>query len=103
MKKIKTWLKKVWSWLRENLLNKQMIWYTLIGEAIFWAQVWVPVLIALITGNSWWWGVSLTVIAFWAPPITPAIPLQIALILLIKKIHKKIGRKKDGTESKERP
>ena len=87
-------MKDLWKWLRKNLINKEMIWYTLIGETIFWIPVWVPALIALITQNPWWWTAVGTVIAFWSGPFTPAIPLQLALIMGLKKIHQKLRSKK---------
>ena len=71
-----------------------MIIYTLIGEAIFWIPVWIPAILAIIV-NPWWWSVASAVIVFWAGPFTPAMPLQFALILLLKKIHHKIRSKKE--------
>ena len=90
MGKVKERTKKVWQWLRKNALNKQMIVYVLIAEAIFWSPCVVTALLALIV-NPWWWTAFGVICAFWAGPFTPAVPLQIGLAVLIKKI---VGRKK---------
>ncbi|MBR3804431.1 MAG: hypothetical protein IKJ14_03730 [Clostridia bacterium] len=90
MGKVKERTKKVWQWLRKNALNKQMIVYVLIAEAIFWSPCVVTALLALIV-NPWWWTAFGAICAFWAGPFTPAVPLQIGLAVLIKKI---VERKK---------
>lgn len=90
MGKVKERSKKVWQWLRKNALNKQMIVYVLIAEAIFWSPSVVTALLALIV-NPWWWTAFGAICAFWAGPFTPAVPLQIGLAVLIKKI---VERKK---------
>lgn len=90
MGKVKERTKKVWQWLRKNALNKQMIVYVLIAEAIFWSPCVVTALLALIV-NPWWWTTFGAICAFWAGPFTPAVPLQIGLAVLIKKI---VERKK---------
>ncbi len=90
MGKVKERTRKVWCWLRKNALNKQMIVYVLIAEAIFWSPCVVTALLALIV-NPWWWSAFGAICAFWAGPFTPAVPLQIALAVAIKKI---VERKK---------
>ena len=90
MGKVKERTKKVWRWLRANALNKQMIVYVLIAELIFWSPCIVTALLAIIV-NPWYWTVFGAICAFWAGPITPAVPLQIGLAVLIKKI---VERKK---------
>lgn len=88
--KIKEKSKKVWQWLRKNAFNKEMIFYILIAELIFWMPCIVTGMLA-VTVNAWWWGAFGMICAFWAGPFTPAVPLQIGLALLIKKI---VERKK---------
>ncbi len=88
MGKVKERTKKVWQWLRKNALNKQMIVYVLIAEAIFWSPCVVTTLLALIV-NPWWWTAFGAICAFWAGPFTPAVPLQIGFAVLIKKIVKR--------------
>jgi hypothetical protein len=88
--KLKERLKKVWKWLRVNALNKQMIVYVLIAEAIFWSPCIVTGILA-VTISSWWWTAFSAICVFWAGPFTPAVPLQIGLAVLIKKL---VERKK---------
>jgi hypothetical protein len=45
--------------------------------------------------NPWWWTAVGAVIAFWAGPFTPAIVLQAAFIVFVKKIFDKIKNKKE--------
>lgn len=81
-------LKRAWHWLRKNVLNKQMIVYVLIAEVMFWSPCVVTALLALMV-NPWWWTVFGAICAFWAGPFTPAVPLQIGLAFLLKKIVKR--------------
>lgn len=57
--------------------------YLLVAEAIFWSPCIVTGLLA-ITVNPWWWTACGAVIAFWAGPFTPAMPLQFALAVALK-------------------
>ena len=95
---MRKWLKSKWLWIRQNLLTKEMFIFTLIGESIFWIPVWVPAVIAIITGNNWWFTVSGGVIAFWSGPFTPAVLLQLGLIFLLKILF---GGKETLSEKKE--
>ena len=90
-------LKKLWKFLRKNVFNKDCALAAIIVEIVFWIPVWVPILINFITGNPWWLTVSAAVCLFWAGPFTPAVPLQIALIIWLSKIlNKKKEKEKDG-------
>ena len=85
MGKIKERNKKVWQWLKKNVFVKEMIVYVLIAEAIFWSPCIVSGILA-VTVSAWYWTVFGAVCAFWAGPFTPAVPLQLGLAILIKKI-----------------
>lgn len=94
-------LKRLWRWLRKEVLNKQMIVYVIIAELIFWSPVIVCALLSLIV-NQWFWTATIAIIAFWAGPFTPAVPLQLGLAILLKKIVEKIKtrrHKKDGDDN----
>ena len=84
-------LKKIWSWLRKNALNKEMFLYLLFAELIFWSPLIVMIFMAIFV-NSWYWSVVGGIFVFWANPITPGWAIQIALALLLKKILK--GKRK---------
>lgn len=85
-------MKKLWQWLRKNVLNKETFVYFILAELIFWSPCIITGLLAIIV-NPWWWTAFGMICAFWAGPFTPAVPLQIGLTLLLKKICKRIKNK----------
>ena len=96
-------LKKLWQWLRKNVINKDMIVYFIIAELIFWSPCIVTAILAIII-NPWFWTPFGLICAFWAGPFTPAVPLQIALAVAIKGIVEKVKkhrRQKDGNSNGE--
>lgn len=88
-------ISKLWKWLRANVLNKDMLVYVIIAELIFWSPCIVTGILALVV-NPWWWTAFSTICLFWAGPFTPAVPLQIGLALLIKKIVNLWRKKQNG-------
>lgn len=84
-------LKKVWQWLRKNVINKNMLFWFIIAELIFWSPCIVTGILA-ITVDPWYWSAFGAIIAFWAGPFTPAVLLQLGLAGLLKKIF---GRRKE--------
>lgn len=105
MRKIWAWLrdncKKAWAWLRKYALNKEMFLWFLMAEAIFWSPCIVTGILAIVY-DPWWWTAFGGIIAFWSGPFTPAVPLQIGLTVLLKKIFSFRKKKKEGvTCSKE--
>lgn len=97
---MKNKIKKFWQWLRKNVLNKQRFVFIVIAELIFWSPCIVTGLLALIV-NPWWWTVFSAIIVFWSGPFTPAMPLQFALAVGLKKLynftknkHKKVAKNK---------
>lgn len=73
----KTRLRKALRWCGHNIV------WLLLAECIFWSPVIVCAVLALIV-SPWYWTACAGVIAFWAGPFTPAIPLQIALAGALK-------------------
>lgn len=63
-----------------------MIVYVLIAELIFWSPVIVCSILAILV-NKWFWTAVSAICLFWAGPATPAVPLQLGLAVLLKKIH----------------
>jgi len=86
-------IKKLWQWLRKNVLNREMLVWVLIAEVIFWFPCIVTGLLAVFV-NSWWWTAFGAVIAFWSAPFTPAMPLQLALAVGLKKLYHAIKKRK---------
>ena len=88
--KVKT--KNRWKWLRKNVINKEMFFWVIIAELIFWSPCIVTAALAVFH-SKYWWTVFGSVIAFWSGPFTPAIPLQLGLALVLKKIFSICKRK----------
>ena len=90
MKKLKKLFKYIWSELKD--------WHTLllfgIVCAIIGVEVWLPLLLGLITDNKWLLGVAATCEAFWLAPFTPFLPLCIMITLAIKKPIEERRRKR---------
>lgn len=81
---MKEWLKKVWRWLRREVLNKDLLQWFIIAEIIFWTPCIVGAILAALI-DPWFWAICAAYMAFWALPLTPAIPLQIGLAIGLKK------------------
>ena len=99
MSKLKNKIKNTWLWLRKTVINKEMLLSFIIAEFIFWSPCIITGILA-VTISDWWWTAFTAIIIFWAGPFTPALPLQIALAVLIKKIINIIynRRKKNAKE-----
>ena len=82
-------LKNGWKWTREHLLNKETLFFTVVGEAIFWSPVIVCGILGLIIDKKFW-AVAGSIAAFWTLPLTPGWAIQIALIFGLKKIFHKV-------------
>lgn len=86
----KTFLRKIMAQLKD----KTNVIIFLIVFAVLSSEVWVPYLIAIITGNKWWWAVGSACWAFWLAPFTPFLPLCLVVTFCVRKIYDKIKRKK---------
>ena len=82
--------KAIWYKIKTELLNKETFMFTIIGELIFWSPVIVTFILSLF--EPYYYTVLTAIIIFWTAPLTPAIPLQIALIIGLKKLYKKIKK-----------
>lgn len=93
-------LKRFWQWLRKNALNKETFVFFVIAELIFWLPCIVTGLFAVII-NPWWWTAFGAICAFWAGPFTPAIPLQLALTVGLKKLWSVLKNKRKKIDNNE--
>ncbi len=95
-------LKNGWKWTRQNLLNKETLFFTIIGEALFWSPVIVCAILGWIVDKRYW-AVAGSIAAFWTAPLTPGWAIQIGLIFGLKKLLLKPFRrmKKNRAERKE--
>lgn len=77
-----------------QLKDKTNIIIFIIVLTVVSCEVWVPYLIALITGDEWWFAVGSVCWAFWLAPGTPFLALCIGITVGIRKIYDKIQKKK---------
>lgn len=99
-------MKKLWlkckafiRWILKQLKDKTNILIFIIVFLVLSSEVWIPYLLAIITGNKWWWGIGSACWAFWLAPFTPFLPLCLAITFGVRKIVDKIRdkhNKKDG-------
>ena len=72
------------------------------AELIFWSPCIAGAILAVLA-DPWYWTVCTAYMAFWALPLTPAVPLQLGLAYGLKKLSgawkrhraKKRGEKDD--------
>lgn len=86
--------KRLWKWLRREVLNRQMLLWFVVAELIFWMPCIVGAVLAFLL-NPWFWTICTAYAAFWALPVTPAIPLQIGLAIGLKKAAAAIQKRKN--------
>lgn len=101
-------LRKIWEkikafvkWVFNQLKDKTNIVIFLIVVAVVSCEVWVPFLLAIITGIEWFWAVGSVCWAFWLAPFTPFIPLCIVITFGVRKIVDKIRKNKKNKKGKD--
>lgn len=93
-KKIKAFVK----WVFNQLKDKTNIVIFLIVVAVVSSEVWIPFILAIVTGIEWFWAVGSACWAFWLAPFTPFIPLCIAITFGVRKIVDKIRKNKKSKD-----
>lgn len=98
MKRIKAFFKWIWQQLKDwrNLVIFGVVC------AVVGSEVWVPALIGLISGNTWWYGIAAVCWAFWLAPFTPFIPLCIAITFAVRKVIDKIKTRQKSKDKEEK-
>lgn len=83
------WIRKklweIWDWLRDYILDPSMVLWIVVAEILFWGPAIAGAVLGIVV-NGWFWTVATVYVAFWFGPFTPAIPLQIALAVALKRI-----------------
>lgn len=97
------WLwKKLLSLLKaviEQLKDRTNIVIFIVVFLVLSSEVWVPILLGIITQNAWWYGVGATCWAFWLAPFTPFLPLCFGLTFAVRKAYDAL--KKRSKKSKQ--
>lgn len=89
-------MRKFWKYVKQNLLTREMILPLILGEATFWSPFVVLGLLALLV-SPYYWTVFGMVYSIWVFAL-PAIPIQLSLIFLYKKLIFLIKRKENNNE-----
>lgn len=75
-------MKRVWLWIKQKLLTKDMILPTLLGELTFWSPL-IAVGFLAVFIDAGYWALFGAIYGFWVF-ILPAIPIQLAFIAFFK-------------------
>lgn len=91
---IKRFLKKIWETLKDPL---NLVIYVIV-VIMFYSPTIIGYTLSMITKNAWHSTYATAYWLFWIGPFTPAIPIQIAITLGIRKIINILkGKNKNGT------
>nr|DAQ49159.1 MAG TPA: hypothetical protein [Caudoviricetes sp.] len=94
MKKLWAKFKALIKWVFKQLKDKTNILIFVIVFLVLSSEVWIPYLLAVITGNKWWWGIGSACWAFWLAPFTPFMSLCIAITFAVRKIVDRVKNKR---------
>lgn len=83
----------------EQLKDRTNIVIFIVVFLVLSSEVWVPILLGIITQNAWWYGVGATCWAFWLAPFTPFLPLCFGLTFAVRKAYDAL--KKRSKKSKQ--
>lgn len=87
--------------LFRQLKDKTNIIIFIIVFLVLSCEVWVPIILGIVTQNAWWYGIAATCWAFWLAPFTPFLPLCVALTFAVRKAYdalKKRARKRHSPD-----
>lgn len=99
---LKTKLVAMFKWTWKQLKDRTNLVIYIIVNIVVSSEVWVPYLLALITGNKWWWGIGSACWAFWIGPFTPFTAICIGITVGVRKIYDKLKeRRKKKKELKD--
>lgn len=103
--KVKSFAKWCWNktvqlfkWLWTQLKDWKNLIIFLIVFVVVSCEVWVSYLLAIITGDEYWWGIGSACWAFWLAPFTPFLTICITITLGIRAIIDKVRKKRDANK-----
>ena len=94
--KIWQWIKAPFIWIKENIKDWRTVIIFIIVLIIVSSSVWIFLLLGLITGNAWFYGVAGAVFIWWQLPGSPFFILCIGITIGIKTLFNKIRRKREN-------
>lgn len=98
---LKTKLVATFKWTWKQLKDKTNLVIYIIVNIVVSSEVWVPYLLALITGNKWWRGIGSACWAFWIGPFTPFTAICIGITVGVRKVYDKLKERRKKRKKKE--
>lgn len=71
----------------KQLKDKTNIVIFIVVFLVLSSEVWVPILLGIITQNAWWYGIGAICWAFWLAPFTPFLPICLGLTFAVRKAY----------------
>ena len=89
------WLKSPFIWIKDNIKDWRTAVIFAIVLIIVSSSVWIFLLLGLITGNGWFYGIASAVFIWWQLPGSPFFMLCIGITIGIKSLFNKVRRKRE--------
>lgn len=89
------WLKAPFIWIKDNIKDWRTAVIFAIVLIIVSSSVWIFLLLGLITGNGWFYGIASAVFIWWQLPGSPFFMLCIGITIGIKSLFNKVRRKRE--------
>lgn len=82
----------------KQLKDKTNIIIFIVVFLVLSSEVWVPILLGIITKNAWWYGIGATCWAFWLAPFTPFLPLCLGITFAVRKAYDALKKRSKKSE-----
>lgn len=82
----------------KQLKDKTNIIIFIVVFLVLSSEVWVPILLGIITQNAWWYGIGATCWAFWLAPFTPFLPLCLGITFAVRKAYDALKKRSKNSE-----
>lgn len=82
----------------KQLKDKTNIIIFIVVFLVLSSEVWVPILLGIITQNAWWYGIGATCWAFWLAPFTPFLPLCLGITFAVRKAYDALKKLSKNSE-----
>lgn len=82
----------------KQLKDKTNIIIFIVVFLVLSSEVWVPILLGIITQNAWWYGIGATCWAFWLAPFTPFLPLCLGITFAVRKAYDALKKRSKKSE-----
>ena len=97
---LKTKLVATFKWTWKQLKDKTNLIIYIIVNIVVSSEIWVPYLLAVITGNKWWFGIGSACWAFWIGPFTPFTAICIGITVGVRKVYDKLKERRKKKKGK---